>query len=275
MKLKVLDLFSGIGGFSIGLERAGMETIGFCENDDRAALVLNKNWPEVKVFGDIRNLTAKKLSNNMPDVICGGFPCQGISVAGKQKGLEDSRSGPWSEYARIIGEVRPKYAIMENVAALLSGDNGAWFGEILGDLAAIGYDAIWNCIPASAAGAPHERDRAWIIAFPNGQQSMSVAGSRRNDADDSKSSNTKCERLQRYIKRWLSLSGFNRSSYTKFGDQELYVGAGFTGLSEYLRVGDGFSDQPYRIKQLGNAVVPILPEILGMAIIEYENNKDL
>src|SRR5208282_3242190 len=98
-----------------------------------------------------------------PSILCGGFPCQDISNAGKRAGIDGERSGLWSEFARLIGELRPRYAIMENVAALL----GRGLERVLGDLASIGYDAEWHCIPASAVGAPHRRDRVWIVAYAN------------------------------------------------------------------------------------------------------------
>src|SRR5262245_51841027 len=132
MAMNVLDLFSGIGGFSLGLERAGMRTVAFCEIDPYCRAVLRKHWPDVPVFGDVRTLTAETLADAVgmrelqpqgsveeerrwPSVICGGFPCQDISVAGKGAGIDGERSGLWSEYARIIGEVRPQYIIVENV----------------------------------------------------------------------------------------------------------------------------------------------------------------
>ena len=168
--MRVLDLFSGIGGFSLGLERTGgFETVAFCEIEDYPRKVLAKHWPGVPIYGDVRTLTAERLAADGItgiDVITGGFPCQDLSVAGKQAGMgEGTRSGLWSEIARLIGELRPRYAIVENVTALLSGDRGRWFGRVLGDLAALGYDAEWHCIPASELGAHHHRDRVWIIAY--------------------------------------------------------------------------------------------------------------
>ena len=191
IRMRVLDLFSGIGGFSLGLERAGMRTVAFCECDPYCCAVLAKHWPDVPIFTDIRELSAETLGitkgngrgagraggsdptsarQQQPeralqiDVICGGFPCQDISVAGKGAGIEGERSGLWSEYARIIGEVRPRYVIVENVAALL----GRGLDRVLGDLAALGFDAEWHCIPASAVGAPHRRDRLWLVAYAAG-----------------------------------------------------------------------------------------------------------
>lgn len=162
-KLRVLDLFSGIGGFSLGLERAGgFETVAFCEIEPYPRAVLKKHWPHVPCYDDVRTLTADRLAADgiTVDVICGGFPCQDISLAGKGAGLAGERSGLWSEYARLIGELRPSFVIVENVAALL----GRGLGDVLGDLAALGYDAEWHCVPAAAVGAPHRRDRVWIVA---------------------------------------------------------------------------------------------------------------
>jgi site-specific DNA-cytosine methylase len=164
--VNVLDLFSGIGGFSLGLERAGMRTAAFCEIEPYARAVLRKHWPNVPCYDDVRTLTSERLRADgiVCDVICGGFPCQDISSAGRGAGIDGERSGLWSEYARIIGEVRPRYVIVENVAILLA----RGLDRVLGDLALIGYDAEWDCIPASAVGAFHRRDRIWIIAYPNG-----------------------------------------------------------------------------------------------------------
>ena len=165
LSLRVLDLFSGIGGFSLGLERAGMKPVAFCEIEPYCRAVLGKRWPNVPVYHDVRELTGEKLRADgiVADVICGGFPCQDISCAGKREGIDGKRSGLWGEYARIIGEIRPAYAIVENVAALAI----RGLDRVLGDLAALGYDAEWHCIPASAVGAPHRRDRIWIVAYAN------------------------------------------------------------------------------------------------------------
>jgi len=166
--MKVLDLFAGIGGFTLGLERVGFETVAFCEIDAYAQKVLKKNWPEVPIYDDVRKITAERLASDgiRVDVITGGFPCQDISTAGRQAGIEGERSGLWSECARLLGEIRPRYAIFENVTNLLNGDGGDWFKRVLGDISALGYDAEWHCIPASAIGAHHHRDRVWIVAYP-------------------------------------------------------------------------------------------------------------
>ena len=141
-KMRVLDLFSGIGGFSLGLERTGgFETVAFCEIEPFPRKILAKHWPEVKCYEDVRTLTADTLARDgiAVDVITGGFPCQDLSVAGKKRGMgEGTRSGLWSEIVRLIGELRPRYVIVENVANLLSGPSekrGGWFGRVLGDMA--------------------------------------------------------------------------------------------------------------------------------------------
>ena len=159
------SLFAGIGGFDLGLERAGMRCEWQVEIDPYARAVLAKHWPDVRRHEDVRTFPPPEGEWGV-DVICGGFPCQDISVAGKGAGLAGARSGLWYEYARIIGELRPRYVIVENVAALLA----RGMGTVLGDLSSLGYDAEWHVIPASAVGAPHRRDRIWIVANANGQQ---------------------------------------------------------------------------------------------------------
>lgn len=168
--MRVLDLFSGIGGFSLGLERAGMKTVAFCEIEEYPCKVLTKHWPDIPIYNDVRELTYDRLRADGItgiDVITGGFPCQDISLAGKQAGIDGERSGLWSECARLLREIRPRYAIFENVTALISGERGKWFERVLWDISQVGYDAEWHCIPASAVGAPHRRDRVWIICYPN------------------------------------------------------------------------------------------------------------
>ncbi len=166
--MRVLDLFSGVGGFSLGLEAAGMRTVAFCEVDPFCRAVLAQHWPGVPIYDDVRTLTATALRRDgvAVDLICGGFPCQDVSFAGKRAGLEGARSGLWGEYRRLVGEIRPRFVIVENVPGLLS----LGMGTVLGDLSALGYDAVWDCIPASAVGAPHRRDRVWIVAADAGSE---------------------------------------------------------------------------------------------------------
>lgn len=162
-KKKVLDLFSGIGGFSLGLERTGhYETIAFCEIDKYAQKVLHKHWPEVPIYDDVE--TADFGSIEPVDLVTAGFPCQDISLAGEGAGLAGERSGLFWHILRTVRMVGRPQLLLENVAALL----GRGMGEVCGALAQIGYDAEWHCIPSKSVGGPTERDRVWIIANPFG-----------------------------------------------------------------------------------------------------------
>jgi DNA-cytosine methyltransferase len=164
---KVLDLFSGIGGFSLGLERTGgFETVAFCEIEKFPQKVLSKHWPGVPIYEDVRELTAKQLRTDgiIPNVITGGFPCQDISISGKGKGITGEKSGLWFEYKRIINELQPRYAIVENVSALL----GRGLSVILGGLAEIGYDATWTVYDSRHFGVPQRRRRVYILAVRDG-----------------------------------------------------------------------------------------------------------
>lgn len=166
-KLKVLDLFSGIGGFSFGLERSGFETVAFCEIDKHCQKVLNKHWPDVPVYNDVKGVTSERFKSDGIsgiDVITGGFPCADISIAGKGKGIQGEQSGLWFEYHRIISDLRPKYAIVENVSALL----GRGLSTILGGLAMLGYDAAWTIFDSQYFGTPQRRRRVYIFAVRNG-----------------------------------------------------------------------------------------------------------
>jgi DNA (cytosine-5)-methyltransferase 1 len=241
---KLLDLFSGIGGFSLGLERSGgFKTVAFCEIDPFCRRVLKKHWPEVPQYDDVRTLTADRLAADgiAVDAICGGFPCQDISVAGNGAGLAGERSGLWFEYARIVGELRPQYVIVENVGALLSRGLDA----VLGSLASLGYDAEWHCIPASYVGAPHIRDRVWIVAYPNEGGACGLV-----EGVD---------------------FGAHGQGWTR-GQADLLARDPFRGNNLrpqplVRRMDDGISDRVDRVGALGNAVVPQIPEFIGRAIV--------
>lgn len=162
--MNYLDLFAGIGGFALGASWAGMQFNHhyYSEVDDYASRVYQLRFPEAIPLGDIRKIRGADLPQG-DWILSGGFPCQDISAAGKGAGLAGSRSGLWYEYARLIGELRPRYAIMENVGALV----GRGLDAVLGSLAQIGYDAEWQDIRASDVGAPHRRERIWIVAYPD------------------------------------------------------------------------------------------------------------
>lgn len=159
--MNFLSLFSGIGGLDLGLERAGMKCVAQVEIDPFCRRVLAKHWPDVPRFEDVRMVTREQLPDKI-DLIAGGFPCQDISYAGKGAGIDGARSGLWSEFYRLTCEIRPHFSLVENVAALL----GRGMGRIVGDLASFGYDAEWETLPACAFGAPHERSRVFIVAYP-------------------------------------------------------------------------------------------------------------
>lgn len=156
------SLFSGIGGLDLGLERAGMTCAWQVEADPYCQKVLTKHWPDVPRHGDIREVDPNALEP--VDLICGGFPCQPHSLAGKRLASGDERD-LWSEFARIIRGVGPRWVLAENVPGLLSSERGSFFGRVLRDLAELGFDAEWESLPATAFGAYHERWRVFLVAY--------------------------------------------------------------------------------------------------------------
>ena len=296
-EMNVLDLFSGIGGFSLGLERAGMHTVAFCEIDPYCRAVLKKHWPDVPIYDDVRTLTAGSLAADgiAVDVICGGFPCQDISNAGKRSGIEGERSGLWSEYARIIGESRPRYVIVENVAALL----GRGLNRVLGDLAALGFDAEWHCIPASAVGAPHRRDRVWIIASDAGGKQHEGAGAAHEwtaaaGLPEADLADTDCGRWTTRDGN-IPAAGYGSAAAASRGDGLCDANSARLALRQSLsrdhveefaaavgadwwlsepdvgRMAHGIPSRVDRLRALGNAVVPQIPEMIGRAIMMAEH----
>ena len=166
-KYKVLDLFSGLGGFSLGLERTGhFETVAFCDNDKFSKAILDKHWKGIKVYDDVREITKEKFKEDgieFPDIITGGFPCQPFSVAGKQKGTSDDRH-LWPEMFRIIKAFQPRFIIGENVRGIVNIQDGVVFETVCTNLEDEGYEVQPFNIPAAAVGAPHRRERIWFIA---------------------------------------------------------------------------------------------------------------
>lgn len=245
-KEKVLDLFAGIGGFSLGLERSGhYETVAFCEIDSYAQKVLNKHWPEVPIYDDVT--TADFEFIGPVDLVPAGFPCQDISLAGKGAGLAGERSGLFWYILRAVRMVGQPKLLLENVAELLS----RGMGPVLGALAEIGYDTEWHCIPASFVGAWHKRDRVWIFAHPNG------------------------ERLEGGTEQpVLQQSDLSRELVRGF---EEWPGRSDLPASRFCGTANGVSNKVDRIKVAGNAVVPQIPEIWGHAMrrraMEKEMNK--
>lgn len=232
MTFKLLDLFSGIGGFSLGLERSGaFKTVAFCEIESFPRAVLKKHWPHVPQYNDVRKLTAARLAADgiEVDAICGGFPCQDVSLAGRRAGLAGKRSGLWVEFARLISELRPRIVIVENTPGLLS----KGMGTVLGDLAAIGFDAEWHCLPASALGARHKRNRVWIVAYPASERHEIDTGAKWGEAA--------AQLLAGRREEWPALPEIRRAAY-------------------------GLPDRLDRLRALGNAVVPQVAELIGTSI---------
>ncbi len=164
--LTVGSLFAGIGGIELGLERTGgFRTVWSVEIDDYANAVRRKHWPGVPQYGDIREFPPEGIER--PDLICGGFPCQDISCAGKQAGIDGKRSGLFREAVRVLRLLRPRWVLLENVAALLSGAGGTWMRTVLWELSESGYDAEWRTIKASDFGHRHRRERVFILAHAN------------------------------------------------------------------------------------------------------------
>jgi DNA (cytosine-5)-methyltransferase 1 len=274
--MKILDLFSGIGAFSLGLERAGMQTVAFCEIDPYCRRVLAKHWLEVPCYDDVRSLTAGRLRADgiAVDIICGGFPCQDISVAGKGAGIGGERSGLWSEFARLIGEIRPRYVLVENVAALL----GRGLGDVLGDLAALGYDAEWHCIPAAAVGAPHRRDRVWIVAYSDSDDrewrraaSDARDGREGGQARPRQSIGAGCTED---VVADAGLAGLPLSqrailSGAWWRDEGRAVAerGWWRAEPDVGRVAHGVASRVDRLRGLGNSLVPQIPELIGRAIM--------
>jgi DNA (cytosine-5)-methyltransferase 1 len=165
--LNVLSLFAGIGGLELGLERAGMTVVGQVERDPYCQQVLAEHWPEVPKHDDVRTAVAWWRGAVRPPVhvVAGGFPCQPFSSAGLRRGVDDER-WLWPAMRTVVGEVRPRYVVVENVAALLR-DSDA-FGTVLADLHDLGFDAEWSVVPACALAAPHTRERLLLVAYPAG-----------------------------------------------------------------------------------------------------------
>lgn len=324
-KLRVLDLFSGIGCMSLGLDRTGgFQTVAFCENEPFPAAVFAQHWPGIPNLEDV---TTAEFTEGMADVVVGGFPCQDLSDAGLRAGLSGERSGLYRELVRAIRVVRPKHAIVENVAALLN----RGMGTVLGDMAEIGYDLEWDCVPAEVVGAPHERDRVWIVAHANDQRQYGVSvdaemgrpsqlcsgdnapdsaceqarttgqprrsdgvaasgcetsdppslgcGSRRTRRPPDSFARVRDEARRNAADPYGARLAFGQSigrntpeertaaqrSVERDGKQSVWPSE-----PALLGVDDECADRVDRVKALGNALVPKIPELIGRAILEAE-----
>jgi DNA (cytosine-5)-methyltransferase 1 len=253
-QITVGSLFSGIGGLDLGLEQAGMKTVWQVEFDDWARGKLDENFPHTEKFTDVREVGKHNLSP--VDIICGGFPCQDLSSAKRNaQGLAGEKSGLWSEYHRIICELRPRYILIENVPTLLN----AGLDRLCCDLASIGYDAEWQTLRASAFGLPHSRNRLFIIAYPASVQPK-LSQSQTGDS---------------YQTVYPKKGNFRLRPAPNIYIED--IGRSFVEIPEHLRVDNGISFElseiEAAIKGYGNAVCPPVAKWIGERIIEFDTNR--
>ena len=278
--MRVGSLFSGIGGLDLGLERAGMEIVWQVEVNEWCRRVLERHWPDVGRFSDVRELTRKQLAP--VDVICGGFPCQPVSHAGRRAGESDSR-WLWPEFHRIICEVKPRWVLVENVPGLRSVDDGRLFGGILRDLAEAGYDAVWFDLSAADVGAPHLRYRVFIVAYtdderPQGRErrvlqerprKLSVGSGSALVANTQGIAGQDGQAEAQRQGRLAGSSDTNADSESPFRPpitrEECHP---WTVEPDVGRVATRISSRVDRLRGLGNAVVPQVAEVIGRWIME-------
>jgi DNA (cytosine-5)-methyltransferase 1 len=291
------SLFAGIGGIDLGFERCGMECKWQVEIDDYAQKVLAKHWPKVHREKDIRECSARNLE--WVDIIAGGFPCQDISYAGLGAGLDGERSGLFFEAIRLVRELQPRAVVLENVAALLT----RGLDRVLGTLAEIGYDAEWHCIPAAYVGAPHIRDRVFVLAYDKGERCRKARQFRcgkskeRTFSSSKAMANSRCKlRESRASERSTSNAQAERCS-TANDDQRCSKDVSNTNIEDAQgqrqepigiesqqrnisreswwsvepdvgRVAYGVPARVDRLRGLGNAVVPQVAELVGRMVVE-------
>jgi len=289
MKLKHLDLFSGIGGFSLGLEATGgFETKAFCDIEKYPRQVLQKHWPHVKQYEDIKELNYERLKADgidSIDIITGGYPCQPFSIAGRQKGEQDPRH-LWPEYFRLVKELRPTWVIGENV----SGHIKLGLDTVIEDLESEDYAVRPFSISASSIGANHQRERIWILAHSRRSQwpRAELRGENENEtrkenanqfersssASEVDVADTNDERLQR---QWQSRNQFTprfNSSRESSEEGQRTVGQGWWESEPNMgRVAHGIPKRVDRLKSLGNSLVPQIPYYIGKTILEVMNGK--
>lgn len=279
--IKIGSLFSGIGGFELGLERAipDSKTIWQVEQDRYCQKVLKKHWPDAKIYNDVRDITAEKVEP--VDLICGGFPCQDISVAGKGEGLDGKKSGLWWEMHRIIRSLRPRVVVLENVAAITI--RGGL--SVIGSLTEIGYVCEWSIISARERGASHLRERWFCVAYSSSERCLERQGLEKKiqqtrhkglQREESKKSNLsesiyssnnvaypnnrpKSEEIQSGRKEYaMCNNGTSTNSHSYWKRHE--------APSPICRVDDGIPNRVDRIRALGNAIVPQCSEYVGRLI---------
>ena len=276
--VKLLDLFSGIGGFSYGLEKTGFQTVAFCEMDKYCKLVLQKHWKGTKIYSDVKEITKERLEADgveLPEIITGGFPCQPFSIAGKQKGTNDDRH-LWPEMFRIIKELKPRWVIGENVRGIVNIQDGVVFETVCTDLESEGYEVQAFNIPAAGVGAPHRRERIWIVANSrrtlrqgSGIREKNEDETRKEDADQYQRSSSSPEPNvanasagRRASQKTEIPTRGNGTEHQSWWQSEPDVG----------RVAHGVPGRVHRLRALGNSIVPKIAEEIGKAIMKAERD---
>ena len=288
--MRVLDLFSGIGGFSIGLESVGMETVAFCEQNAYCQKILAQHWPTLPIHSDITELSGYEYRGSV-ELVCGGFPCQPFSVAGERRGKEDDRA-LWPEMLRVIREVAPRWVIGENVSGIIPME----LDNVLSDLEGEGYTCWTFVLPACAVDAQHRRDRVWVIAHTNSESesdgSVDAETSRKlvahTDTRQRGSKNKEiCTRRDAPIFGGEDVSNTHGSQQQRgrvsIGIQPEHSDPDISGDTRgqqtapvWLpepnvgRVADGIPNRSHRLKALGNAVVPPLVAEIGRLVMRYD-----
>lgn len=257
------SLFSGIGGFDLGFQWAGIKTVWQVEINGYCRKVLARHFPEAERFSDIREVGAHNLKG--VDIISGGFPCQDISVAGKQAGIDGERSGLWAEFYRIIGELRPRYVVIENVANLVV----LGLERVLSDLASIGYDAEWQIISANDVGAPHLRKRIWIVAYPASDRSETgVADQERGDKGEPTEPLNGSEVVADPNQQHGNNRRFRTGKIRQQTPSGLRPSEHWSVEPDVGRVANGIPKRVDRLKGLGNAIIPQIAKIIGWRLVD-------
>ncbi|MGF7059254.1 DNA cytosine methyltransferase [Brassicibacter mesophilus] len=287
MRLTHFSLFTGIGGIDLAAEWAGFETVGQVEWEDYQTKVLEKHWPNVNRWRDVRNVTIESIRERGIEnitLLSGGFPCQPHSLAGKRRASDDERD-LWGEVARLISEIKPRWFLGENVPGLLSSEDGRFFGRVLNDLAEVGYNVGWCSFPASAVGAIHQRERVFIIVYSGslrymGKQFKEFSEERRKSAQQELRSsitgatNTNSEYVEGSCKD--TIQGFETlQGKLSTRSVEEWRERSTIYQPKLCRNYNGIPNQVDRLKCLGNAVVPqqVYPILQTIADIEkhYDN----
>ena len=266
--MKFGSLFTGVGGFDLGFEQAGMKCEWQVEFDKNCQNILRKHWSETELFDDVRTVGKHNLKS--VDVICGGFPCQDVSIAGKRAGLAGERSGLWSEFARIIDELEPNWVVIENVPGLLSSNRGRDFATVIRWLAERGYGVAWRILDSQYFGVAQRRRRVFIVGSFGSGSASEILFEREN-----------AQKNDEMEQPGTTVVGSLRAR----GDGELHAGAKLIEVDEKIRFitptecerlqgfPDGWTDgqaDSHRYKQMGNAVTVNVAEWIGKRIAQRQ-----